>query len=118
MTRVKGGYSTRRKRKKVKKQAKGYFGNKSIHFKKAKEQMLKSMNYAFRDRKQCKRNFRKLWIQRINAASREYGLSYSKFMNGLNKANIMINRKMLSQLAIHNTSEFLILITKSKNILI
>ncbi|MBR2055727.1 MAG: 50S ribosomal protein L20 [Mycoplasmataceae bacterium] len=104
--RVKGGIVTRRRRKKWLKLAKGYWGHKSIGFKVAKQQVVKSWTYAFRDRKQVKRNFRKLWIARINAAVREEGLTYSKFMNGIKKSNIDINRKMLSELAINNKEIF------------
>ena len=104
--RVKGGIVTRRRRKKWLKLAKGYWGHKSIGFKVAKQQVVKSWTYAFRDRKQVKRNFRKLWIARINAAFREEGLTYSKFMNGIKKSNIDINRKMLSELAINNKEIF------------
>lgn len=104
--RVKGGIVTRRRRKKWLKLAKGYWGHKSIGFKVAKQQVVKSWTYAFRDRKQVKRNFRKLWIARINAAVRPQGLTYSRFMNGLKKANVEINRKMLSELAIQNEKVF------------
>ncbi|MBR3832568.1 MAG: 50S ribosomal protein L20 [Mycoplasmataceae bacterium] len=104
--RVKGGIVTRRRRKRWLKLAKGYWGHKSIGFKVAKQQVVKSWTYAFRDRKQVKRNFRKLWIARINAAVREEGLTYSKFMNGIKKSNIDINRKMLSELAINNKDIF------------
>ncbi len=104
--RVKIGNVTRKRRKKWLKLAKGYFGHKHIGFKVAKQQVIKSWTYAFRDRKQVKRNFRKLWIARINAAVRPMGLSYSKFMNGLKISNIQINRKMLSELAIHQPKEF------------
>ncbi|ELL44558.1 50S ribosomal protein L20 [Spiroplasma melliferum] len=117
MARVKGGSTTRKRRKKIIKEAKGYFGTKSTHYKKAKEQVMKSWAYAFRDRKQRKRDFRSLWIQRINAAVREHDMSYSQFMNGLNKTNIEVNRKMLSELAIHNPSEFKVLVEKSKQAL-
>lgn len=104
--RVKGGIVTHRRRKKWLKLAKGYWGHKSIGFKVAKQQVVKSWTYAFRDRKQVKRNFRKLWIARINAAVRHNGLTYSRFINGLKKANIEINRKMLSELAIQNPDVF------------
>ncbi|WP_406602831.1 50S ribosomal protein L20 [Metamycoplasma sualvi] len=104
--RVKGGIVTHRRRKKWLKLAKGYWGHKSIGFKVAKQQVVKSWTYAFRDRKQVKRNFRKLWIARINAAVRNNGLTYSRFINGLKKANIEINRKMLSELAIQNPDVF------------
>ena len=104
--RVKGGIVTHRRRQKWLKLAKGYWGHKSIGFKVAKQQVVKSWTYAFRDRKQVKRNFRKLWIARINAAVRNNGLTYSRFINGLKKANIEINRKMLSELAIQNPDVF------------
>lgn len=104
--RVKGGTVTRARRKKWIKLAKGYFGHKSIGFKVAKQAVVKSWTYAFRDRKQVKRNFRKLWIARINAATRAHNLSYSQFINGLKKANITINRKMLSELAINEPKIF------------
>ena len=104
--RVKGGIVTHKRRKKWLKLAKGYWGHKSIGFKVAKQQVVKSWTYAFRDRKQVKRNFRKLWIARINAAVRSEGLTYSRFINGLKKANIEINRKMLSELAIQKPEIF------------
>ncbi|QBF34833.1 50S ribosomal protein L20 [Mycoplasmopsis phocirhinis] len=112
--RVKGGTVTRARRKKWLKLAKGYFGHKSIGYKVAKQAVVKSWTYAFRDRKQVKRNFRKLWIARINAATRAQGLSYSLFINGLKKANITINRKMLSELAINEPKVFSSLINISK----
>ncbi|MCC3160977.1 MAG: 50S ribosomal protein L20, partial [Mollicutes bacterium PWAP] len=104
--RVKGGIVSRKRRKKWLKLAKGYWGHKSVGFKVAKQQVVKSWTYAFRDRKQVKRNFRKLWIARINASVRPMGLSYSQFINGLKKANININRKMLSELAIQQPKTF------------
>ena len=94
MTRVKGGSVSKTRRRKVLKAAKGYFGSKHRLYKTAQEQVFHSGNYAFRDRKQNKRNFRKLWITRINAACRMNEISYSKFINGLAKANIEVNRKM------------------------
>ncbi len=106
MTRVKGGTVARARRKKVLKEAKGYFGSKHRLYKTAHEQVMHSGNYAFRDRKQNKRNFRKLWITRINAGCRENDISYSKFINGLNLAGVAINRKMLSELAIENKEAF------------
>ncbi|MGL4343463.1 MAG: 50S ribosomal protein L20 [Metamycoplasmataceae bacterium] len=115
--RVKGGTVTRQRRKKWIKLAKGYFGHKSIGFKVAKQQVVKGWVYAFRDRKQVKRNFRKLWIARINASVRPLGLSYSRFMNGLKLANIEINRKMLSELAIHNPEIFKNIVEKAKQAL-
>ena len=101
MARVKGGNVAKNRRRKVLKQAKGYFGSKHRLFKTAQEQVMHSGKYAYRDRKQNKRNFRKLWITRINAGCREYGISYSKFINGLEKAGIEINRKVLSELGIN-----------------
>lgn len=115
--RVKIGNVTRKRRKRWLKLAKGYFGHKHIGFKVAKQQVIKSWTYAFRDRKQVKRNFRKLWIARINAAVRPMGLSYSKFINGLKIAKIGINRKMLSELAIHQPKEFKIIVEEAKNAL-
>ncbi|UUM19474.1 50S ribosomal protein L20 [Mycoplasma sp. 1018B] len=112
--RVKGGTVTRARRKKWIKLAKGYFGHKSIGYKVAKQAVVKSWTYAFRDRKQVKRNFRKLWIARINAATRAEGLSYSRFINGLKRANIIVNRKMLSELAINEPNTFKLLINLAK----
>lgn len=112
--RVKGGIVTHQRRKKWLKLAKGYWGHKSIGFKVAKQQVVKSWTYAFRDRKQVKRNFRKLWIARINAAVRPLGLTYSRFINGLKKSNIEINRKMLSELAIHNLDIFEKIVAEAK----
>jgi large subunit ribosomal protein L20 len=117
MTRVKGGTVARARRKKVLKEAKGYFGSKHRLYKTAHEQVMHSGQYAFRDRRQNKRNFRKLWIARINAACREYEISYSKFINGLNKAGITVNRKMLSELAIDNREAFADLVIIAKDAL-
>lgn len=117
MARVKGGTVTRRRRKRVLKLAKGYYGAKHRLFKVAKQQVMKSYMYAYRDRKQNKRNFRKLWIARINAASRMNGLSYSKFMHGLKLAGIDMNRKMLADLAIHDVDAFAALTDKAKDAL-
>jgi len=117
MTRVKGGTIARARRKKVLKEAKGYFGSKHRLYKTAHEQLMHSGEYAFRDRRQNKRNFRKLWIARINAACRENEISYSKFINGLNKANVTVNRKMLSELAIDNKSAFADLVKIAKDAL-
>ena len=117
MTRVKGGTVARARRKKVLKQAKGYFGSKHRLYKTAHEQVMHSGVYAFRDRKQNKRNFRKLWITRINAACRENEISYSKFIDGLNKAGITINRKMLSEIAIDSKENFASLVTIAKDAL-
>ena len=115
MTRVKGGTIARARRKKVLKEAKGYFGSKHRLFKTAHEQLMHSGEYAFRDRRQNKRNFRKLWIARINAACRENEISYSKFINGLNKAQVTVNRKMLSELAIDNKEAFADLVKIAKD---
>ena len=117
MTRVKGGTIARARRKKVLKEAKGYFGSKHRLYKTAHEQLMHSGQYAFRDRRQNKRNFRKLWIARINAACREAEISYSKFINGLNKAGVTVNRKMLSELAIDNREAFADLVTIAKDTL-
>lgn len=106
MARIKGGMVTRRRHKKVLKLAKGYFGSKHRLFRTANEQVMKSLLYAFRDRKQTKRNFRKLWIARINAAARLNGLSYSKFMHGLKLSGIEINRKILADLAVNDLKAF------------
>ena len=114
MTRVKGGTISRARHKKVMKQAKGYFGSKHRLFKSANEQVMHSGKYAYRDRRQKKRDFRKLWITRINAACRANEISYSKFINGLAKANIDINRKMLSELAIDNPKAFTELVNTAK----
>ena len=117
MPRVKGGTVARARRKKVLKEAKCYFGSKHRLFKTAHEQVMHSGQYAFRDRRQTKRNFRKLWITRINAACRENEISYSKFINGLNKAGIIVNRKMLSELAIDNKEAFANLVVIAKDAL-
>ena len=115
MTRVKGGTVARARRKKVLKEAKGYFGSKHRLYKTAHEQVMHSGQYAYRDRRQNKRNFRKLWITRINAACRENDISYSKFINGLNKAGIAINRKMLSEMAIVDKEGFSKLVSGSRD---
>ena len=106
MPRVKGSVVTRNRRKKVLKLAKGYFGSKHILYRTANEQVMKSLRYAYRDRKQRKREFRKLWITRINAAARLSGLSYSRFINGLAKAGIEVNRKMLADIAVEDPKGF------------
>ena len=105
MARVKGGFVVRRRHKKVLKLAKGYFGSKHRIFKTAKEQVMKSMVYAYRDRRTTKRNFRRLWIVRINAAARLNGLSYSKLVHGLKLAGVEVNRKMLADLAVNDLNE-------------
>ncbi|MEH7108145.1 MULTISPECIES: 50S ribosomal protein L20 [Bacillaceae] len=106
MPRVKGGTVTRKRRKKVLKLAKGYYGSKHTLYKVANQQVMKSLQYAFRDRRQKKRDFRKLWITRINAAARINGLSYSRLMHGLKLAGIEVNRKMLAELAISDANAF------------
>ena len=117
MTRVKGGTVAKNRRRKVLKKAKGYFGSKHRLFKTAQEQVFHSGVYAYRDRRQNKRNFRKLWITRINAACRQCDISYSKFINGLNLAGVEINRKMLSELAIDNMNAFKELVNVAKSAL-
>lgn len=117
MPRVKTGTVTRARHKKVMKQAKGYFGSKHRLYKTAKEQVMHSGKYAYRDRRQNKREFRKLWIIRINAACRENEISYSKFINGLNKAGVTINRKMLAEIAIDNPKSFTDLVSIAKDAL-
>ena len=114
MARVKRAMMTRKRRKKVLKLAKGYFGAKSTHFKMAKQAFKKSGNYAYIGRKQKKRDFRKLWITRISAGCRANGMSYSQFMNGVKKAGINLNRKMLSELAINDSAAFTSLVEKAK----
>ena len=117
MARVKGGNIHKKRRVKVLKLAKGYFGSKHKLYKSAKEQVMHSLKYAYRDRRQNKREMRKLWITRINAACRNNDISYSKFINGLNKAGISINRKMLSEIAIDDTKSFTNLVTIAKDAL-
>lgn len=115
MTRVKGGTVSKNRRRKVLKQAKGYFGSKHRLYKTAKEQLMHSGQYAFRDRKQKKRDFRKLWITRINAACRENEISYSRFIEGLTKAGVEVNRKMLSEIAINDSKAFTELVNVAKD---
>ena len=117
MARVKGAMMTRKRRNKVLKLAKGYWGNKHRHFKMAKQQVMKSGNYAFVGRKQRKRDFRRLWITRISAACKMNGMNYSTFMNGMKKAGIELNRKMLSELAIADGKAFAELAEKAKKAL-
>lgn len=114
MPRVKGGYTTRRRRKAVLKLAKGYYGSKHTLYKTAHEQVMRSMQYAFRDRKARKRDFRRLWIQRINAACQLNGIKYSRFINGLANANIEINRKMLAEMAVNDAEGFKALVELAK----
>ena len=115
MTRVKNGVTTKARHKKVLKAAKGYFGSKHRLYKTAKEQLMHSGQYAFRDRRQKKRDFRKLWIVRINAACRENEISYSRFIEGLNKAGVEVNRKMLSEIAINDPKAFSELVKVAKD---
>ena len=114
MPRVKGGTVTRRRRNRVLKLAKGYYGAKSKLFKTAKQAVMKSYMYAYRDRRQKKRDFRKLWITRINAAARLNGLSYSQLMHGLKLAEIEVNRKMLADLAVNDAAAFTALADAAK----
>ena len=114
MARVKGAMMTRKRRKKVLKLAKGYWGAKSRHFKMAKQAVMKSGNYAFIGRKQRKRDFRRLWITRISAACRMNDINYSTFMTGLKKAGVTLNRKMLSEIAIADPAGFTALVEKAK----
>ena len=114
MARVKGALATRKRRKKILKLAKGYWGSKSRHFKMAKQAGMKSGNYAYIGRKQRKRDFRRLWITRISAACKANDVNYSTFMNGLKKANIELNRKMLSEIAIADPAAFTSLVEKAK----
>ena len=115
MARVKGAMMTRKRRNKVLKLAKSYWGSKSTHFKMAKQAVKKSGVYAYIGRKQKKRDFRRLWIARISAAVKPYGINYSRFMNGLKKANIDLNRKALSEMAINDSAAFAALVDTAKN---
>ena len=117
MARVKGAVMTRKRRNKMLKAAKGYWGAKSKHFKMAKQAVMKSGNYAYIGRKQKKRDFRALWITRISAQARVNGINYSRFMNGLKKAGINLNRKMLSEIAISDKAAFAVLVEKAKAVL-
>ena len=114
MARVKGALSTRKRRKSVLKLAKGYWGAKSKHFKMAKQAVMKSGNYAFIGRKLKKRDFRSLWIARISAQAKANGINYSRFMHGLNKADIALNRKMLAEIAVSDKEAFASLVEKAK----
>ena len=114
MARVKGAMMTRKRRKKILKRAKGYFGAKSTHFRTANQAVMKSLKYAYIGRKAKKRDFRRLWITRISAACRMNGVNYSSFMNGLNKAGVTLNRKMLSEIAINDAAAFTALVEKAK----
>ena len=114
MARVKRGMAAHRRHKKILKLAKGYFGRKSKLFKVANQQVMKSLTYAYRDRRTKKRNFRRLWITRINAAARLNGLSYSRFMNGLGKSGIVLDRKVLADIAVFDPAGFTALAEKAK----
>ena len=114
MARVKGAMMTRKRRNKTLKLAKGYWGNKSRHFKMANEQVMKSLTYAYVGRRLKKRDFRQLWITRINAAARLNGMSYSTFINGLKKHNITVNRKILADLAVNDAAAFTKLVEIAK----
>lgn len=115
MPRVKSSVVSRKRHKKVLKLARGYYGAKSKLYRVAKQQVMKSLLYAYRDRRARKRDFRRLWITRINAAARLNGLSYSRFMNGLRKAGVEINRKMLADLAVHDAQAFGQLVEMAKS---
>lgn len=114
MARAKRSVAARKKRRKVLGQAKGYFGTKKSSYKRAKEQVNRSMRYAYRDRRVKKRQFRRLWITRINAAARENGLTYGQLINGLNAAGVELNRKMLADLATHEPEAFAALCSRAR----
>ena len=114
MARVKGAMMTHKRRKKILKRAKGYFGAKSTHFRTANQAVMKSLKYAYIGRKHKKRDFRRLWITRISAACKLNGMNYRRFMNGLKKAGIEINRKMLADLAVNDAAAFTALTEKAK----
>ena len=114
MARVKGAMMTRKRRNKILKMAKGYWGAKSKHFKMANQAVMKSLTYAYTGRKLKKRDFRQLWITRINAACKMNGMNYSTFMNGLKKAEVSLNRKMLAELAVSDAAAFTALAEKAK----
>ena len=118
MARVKRGVTAHAKHKKVLKAAKGFYGRRKNTIRIAKQAVEKSMQYAYRDRKARKRNFRALWVQRINAAVREHGLTYGRFIDGLNKSGIEIDRKVLSDMAIHEPQAFAVLVAKAKDALV
>lgn len=114
MPRVRRGPGARRRHKKILRLARGYWGRKSKTFRAANEQVLKSLAYAYRDRRRRKRDFRRLWITRINAAARQHGLPYNRFMHGLKKAGVQINRKMLADLAVNDKKAFEALVSKAR----
>ncbi len=118
MARVKRGVTAHAKHKKVMKAAKGFYGRRKNTIRIAKQAVEKSLQYAYRDRKARKRNFRALWIQRINAGAREHGLTYGRFIDGLNKAGIEIDRKVLADMAVHEPQAFAALVKKSKDALV
>ncbi len=115
MARIKGAMMTRKRRNKILKMAKGYWGAKSTHYKMANQAVMKSLTYAYVGRKLKKRDFRRLWITRINAACKANGINYSRFMHGLKLSGIEMNRKMLSETAIHNPEAFTALVNTAKN---
>ncbi len=115
MARIKGAVNAHKKRRKIMKQAKGYYGSKSKQYRAAKEQVARSMRYAYIGRKLRKRDFRKLWIARINAATRMNGMSYSRFISGLKKAGIDLNRKVLADIAVNDAAGFAKLVEAAKN---
>jgi len=117
MPRARNTVASRNRRKKILKQAKGYYGARSRQFKVAKQAVIRAGQYAYRDRRQRKRQFRSLWIVRINAAAREHGLSYSQFINGLKKAEIEVDRKVLADMAIHEKAAFAALAQQAKAVL-
>ena len=114
MARIKGAMMTRKRRKKAIKLAKGYWGSKKNHYKLANEQVMKSLKYAYVGRKLKKRDFRRLWITRISAACKQNGINYSQFMNGLKKAGVTLNRKMLSEIAVSDKAAFTALVAQAK----
>ncbi|HHV61099.1 MAG TPA: 50S ribosomal protein L20 [Firmicutes bacterium] len=114
MPRAKGGFVTRRRHKKILKLAKGFTGAKSKVFRRANEAVMKSLQYAYRDRRNRKRDFRRLWITRINAAARTNGISYSRLIDGLKKAGVEVNRKMLAELAVNDAAAFSELVQVAK----
>ncbi len=115
MARIKGGLNAKKKHKKVLKLAKGFFGARSKQYRIAKQSVMRALAHSFAGRKQTKREYRRLWIARINAAARLNGISYSRFMNGLKVAGININRKMLAELAVNDSNAFAQLVAKVKN---
>lgn len=117
MVRVKSGVATHKRRKKVLKAAKGFRGSRSKLFRTAKETLLRAGAFAYRDRRRRRRDFRKLWILRINAGARAHGLSYSRFIDGLNKADIQIDRKMLAEMAVSDPTQFQMLVEQAQNAL-